>query len=258
MKRDKSFLRHLALKAAHTINALGEGFEVKVKPGRGNFVTDADFASEQVIMDEIRSHFPDDKILSEETANDTTDALKADHIWIIDPIDGTNNFRFGRHYSAISIGYATKGELQEGIVYNFSTQELYQASKGNGAFYNEIQMQTPQIPRIDNISVGIGNSSDPKRTQKHLNILASIEPVPWVSIRGSSALEISEIARGSLNAYIHSCLHPWDVAAAMLIVRESGGVVKNFKGEEATFLSPDIIAGYKDVVDQLLPYIHES
>lgn len=253
-KRDLPFLKHLFQQASDGIRSLGDTFEVQTKPGRGNYVTEADFLSEKILKEEIGRAFPHDRILSEETASETEGALEEKYVWVIDPIDGTNNFRFGRNYSCISIGLAHKGEVILGGVYNFYSDDLYHAEKGKGSYYNSTPIHVQEQKDISNITLGTGNSSDPEVTKSELEIITQIEPVPRVYIRGSAALELSEVAAGKMDAYFHSNIHPWDIAAAVVIIREAGGVFKNYTGENATILDSQILAGSSRVVELLLPY----
>lgn len=256
MKRDITFLKHLTTKASEAIRSLGTTYTIKMKSGRSNVVTEADFLSEKTIMDEIKKHFPDHQFLAEESATSIHNPFEVENLWIIDPIDGTNNFRYQRNYSAISIGLAQKGTLVAGIVYNFFTHEMYYAAKDQGAFYNDTQIHVGKKTDISDITIATDNSSNPDITARHLNTLLNIDPVPWVTMKGAAALELSEVAAGKIDIFFHSHIHPWDIAAAMLIVREAGGVVKNFNGEEATFMSSHIIAGHKNIVEKVLPYLN--
>ena len=99
------------------------------KEGRANIVTAADLASEKIIMDAIRANFPLDAILSEETTSTIEDPLQTERLWVIDPIDGTSNFRHERNYSAISIGYIENGEMIMGAVYDPFRDELFTRRK---------------------------------------------------------------------------------------------------------------------------------
>ncbi len=100
------------------------------KEGRANFVTAADLKSEKILMDAIRLYFPEDDILSEETTSTLENPLEASHLWIIDPIDGTNNFRFSRNYSAVSVGYAEKGVVVLAGAYDPFRDEFFLCRKG--------------------------------------------------------------------------------------------------------------------------------
>lgn len=253
MNRDINFLKLLAYNARDAIESLGLHYTIKHKPGRSNVVTEADLLSEKTIMDTVRKHFPNDQFLSEESANSVENPFDIEYLWIIDPIDGTNNFRYQRNYSAISIALAQKGILTDGVVYNFFTDEMYTASQGKGAYYNKTKIHTGQKTDIRDITIATDNSSNPEITARHLNTLLSIEPVPWTTMKGAAALELSEVAAGKIDVFFHSHINSWDIAAAMVIVREAGGVFKNFEGHDASFMDDHIIAGNEALVKKLLP-----
>ena len=110
---------------------------IVVKEGRSNFVTGADLESERILKEAIQTNFPGHSILSEETESDLQNILAIDSLWVIDPIDGTNNFRYERDYSGISVGYVKKGQVQMGMIFNPFRNELFHAVKGKGAFVND-------------------------------------------------------------------------------------------------------------------------
>src|SRR5260221_2413829 len=113
------------------------------KEGRANFVTAGDLASEKAVLEIIKKNFPADTILSEETESNLNrdDLLNLDRLWIIDPIDGTNNFRNQRYYSCVSLGFIEKGIINAGAVYDFYHDEMFYAEKGKGAFLNNQPIQ---------------------------------------------------------------------------------------------------------------------
>ena len=108
------------------------------KKGRGNFVTAGDLASEKAVLKIIKKHFPKDAILSDETQSSLSNSelLNLNRLWVLDPIDGTNNFRNYRHYSCVSLGFVEKGVILAGAVYDFYHDDLFHAQKGKGAYLN--------------------------------------------------------------------------------------------------------------------------
>jgi myo-inositol-1(or 4)-monophosphatase len=222
------------------------------KEGRLNFVTAADLASEKAIIDHIRKEFPDDAILSEETNAELDDPLSVSRLWVIDPIDGTNNFRRQRDYSGVSIGYVEHGETILGAIYNPFRDELFTAQKGKGAFLNGERIYTAQEKELANTEIASDNWYDPAGTRQNLEIIMKLNPVPFIFMKGSAVLLFSEIACGRMDLYFHNFLKPWDNSAGFLLVREAGGVVKDFKGDDVNFLSPQAVAGNTHIVDQFL------
>lgn len=260
MNTRSEVLKHALFAAADAINMHTSTEGIIDKEGISNFVTAADLASEKAIVNLINANFPDDNILSEETTSSFTNdhLLTLDHLWVIDPIDGTNNFRYQRGYSCISIGYAEKGIVKIGGVYNFINKELFFAEEGKGAFVND---KKTGVSSLKNLSSGI-IGTDPYYTseviRRNLQLVLKINPTPLVLMRGAAALEMCDVAAGRLDLYFHTSLNPWDNAAAYLIVQEAGGIVKGLQGNEITFLSPEIVLGNSTVVEQFVQFVKNS
>ncbi len=171
-------------------------------------------------------------------------------MWVIDPIDGTNNFRYQRNFSGISVGYVEKGVVKMGAIYNPFRNELYFAEKDQGAFLNDQKIAVGEQTELSKSVVATGNSYDPAGTRQSLELLLKLNPTPWVLMRGSGVLEMCEVANGRMDLYFHTVHKPWDNAAAFLLIEEAGGVVKGFKGEDISFLSPKVIVGNSALVEQ--------
>lgn len=227
------------------------------KEGRGNYVTAADKASEAIIFTHIRENFPNDTVLSEETASQLTDKqlLTAENLWIIDPIDGTANYQHERKYSSVSIGYAEKGVLTLGVVFDPFRGELFTSEKGKGSFRNGKKLHVGQTKDLPLATLITDNSYDPEMTRLHLETFLKIHPSPWLQMKGSAALELCEVASGQADLFFGFCLHPWDDAAAILCITEAGGIVVNRAGKETNFLSSEIIAGNKTLVNEFIKNI---
>jgi myo-inositol-1(or 4)-monophosphatase len=215
------------------------------KVGHGNFVTDADLASEKLIINLIKENFPSDDILSEETHSTLKNPLSKKGLWVIDPIDGTNNFRYERNYSAVSIAYIEKGVLKIGAIYNPFRDELFFAESGKGACLNNNKMKANKVDDLSNACIATDNSAFSKGTKKNLKMLIKLDPIPMVFVRGSAVLAMCDVACGRLDLYFHTYLKPWDNAAAFLIAKESGLKVCGLKGEEINFMSEEAIVGNK-------------
>lgn len=225
------------------------------KEGRANYVTGADLASEKILMDAIKKNFPKHLILSEETESNIPDILAVEHLWVIDPIDGTSNFRYDRNYSGISVGYVENGDIKLGMVYDPFRGEFYKAEKGLGAFNNDRRIEVGKTNDIYKSTIAFGNSYEPAITKDHVELFLKINPTPWLLVRGSAVLEICDVANGRIDLFYNRKLRPWDNAAAFLIAREAGAVVKNFNGEDANFVSQEAIAGNNYMVENFLKII---
>lgn len=261
----KTLIRQAALTAGKIIKSSDPSEGIVQKEGRGNFVTAADFASEKIIIDLITQYFPEDTILSEETESNIQDLpaarqgiLAVDQLWVIDPIDGTNNFRFGRNYSCVSIGYVEKGIVLLGAVYNPFVDELFFAEKGKGGSVNHKKIAVSRQADIHEAVVATDNSYFPEIGERHLHMLLAIQPTPFIMMKGSAALALCEVAAGKMDLYFHTNIKPWDSAGAYLIVEEAGGSIKSFEGHSTPFTSPEIIVGNETLIHEFLNIINKK
>ncbi|MEK7517809.1 MAG: inositol monophosphatase [Patescibacteria group bacterium] len=223
------------------------------KEGRGNFVTAGDLASEKAVLKIIKKQFPKDAILSEETESNLSNSelLNLSRLWVLDPIDGTNNFRNLRYYSCVSLGFVEKGVILAGAIYDFYHDELFHAELGKGAYLNQ-PISVGKQKDLSQATVATDNSYNPEETKHNLELLLKVNPIPFVLMRGSAALMMCEIASGRTDLFFHTVLRPWDNAAGFLIVEEAGGVVRGLKGENINFLSPTAVIGNKELVKQFV------
>lgn len=229
---------------------------IAMKEGDNNYVTEADLASETHIITTIQKHFPQDSILSEETHKTILDPLDRDHMWIIDPLDGTTNFRFKRNYSSVSIGYAEKGELILGAVYNPFSKELFLAEKGKGAFLNHHLLKINATKDLEKATITTNPFYDQEKTRQNLRYLLMLTPTPWILMRGTASLEMCEVATGKTDLYFHTGLKPWDNAGAFLIAQEAGAKITDLEGEKTNFLTTNAVVGNEILVEEFLKQIH--
>ncbi|MDQ3099169.1 MAG: inositol monophosphatase [bacterium] len=251
----KELIQHAVIKAGEAILKILPSEGVVEKIGRSDLLTAGDLASEKIIMDLIKANYPGDAILSEETTTEITDFLNLPALWVIDPIDGTNNFRYERHYSAISIGYYENGVGLLGAIYNPFRNELFFAEKDHGAYLNKEKIHVGQNKIVEKSVVATDNSAFSEGTARNLKLLLQIEPTPLVLIKGSAVLIMADVACGRVDLYFHTYLKPWDNAAAMILLQEAGAKICGLQGEEITFLSPNAIVGNGILVDQCVRFL---
>jgi len=223
--------------------------------GRLNFVTGADLESERILKEAITKNFPDHSILSEETESSLEDLLSVNYLWVIDPVDGTSNFRYERDYSGISVGLVEKGELKLGFIYNPFRDEFFYAEKGKGSFLNGNTIHVDNKTDLAKATVMSDNSYNPSGTKSNLKMLLKLNPTPWVLMRGSAVLAYADIAAGRADIYAHQFLKPWDNAAGFLIAKEAGAVIKGLKGEDVNFTASSLVVGNEILVKQFLEQI---
>lgn len=257
MQKDKKFICDLAQKAGEIHLTYAEKVSIYKKEGMANLVTDADIESEKYIIETIRKNFPNDNIISEETENNSYEEKAKGSFWVIDPLDGTNNFANKRNFSVCSIAYGEKREILMGAIYNPFSKEMYFAEKGKGSYCNDTKLEMAKLPDDHHMTVATGPSNEHEETKINLETLLKIKPTPHFRAFGASALEIAWIASGKIDVYLHSKFGgPWDFAAAYLIVMEAGGYAVNFKGEPVDFLTKDAIIGHKNFITNIIPQIN--
>lgn len=232
---------NVALSAAREAGAIleryrEEGFEVRNKSAAGegshNLVTAADIASENRIAEIIRASFGDHELLGEEQLRGTLDA---EHLWVIDPLDGTNNFAHGMPHFAVSIAYCHHGKPEVAVVFNPARNDLYTAVIGQGARYNSNSIKVSQEASLGEAIIACGFHYDRgammQRTLDTIGELFRDHRIHGIRRMGTAALDLCGVACGQFGGFFEYYLSPWDFAAGKLIVTEAGGIATTEKGE---------------------------
>lgn len=232
-------------------------FELSTKRNYRDLLTSADLASEKIIIDVIRTSFPADKILSEETEKCD---IHEDSLWVVDPIDGTSNFAAGLPLHCISIAYVEQSKPTIGVVYNTLTGDVFSANKGEGAYLTvqdkKVKISVTDTEELKNALVSFDYSSIDEYRQEMREIAATLPPlVRGIRIIGATALELSWVGAGFLDAYISRGSHPWDVAAGAMIIEEAGGKVTDWQGNPWTLESGQYLATNGKLHQELLSKI---
>lgn len=229
------------------------GVKVSCKDGLQNTVTDADLASEEYITRQIKRRFPEHSILGEEANQDVS--LDEAQLWIIDPLDGTNNYASGIPHYSISIAYCESGVVLAGAVYDPSRDELFYAERGMGAFLNGERITVASRESLAESMVCTGFYYD--RGQMMEETLESIKSLFHMGIRGlrrsgSAALDLAWTAAGRYDAFFEYKLHPWDFAAGILLVEEAGGIGYDIDGSTLNVHSKGAIVASSNVEKEFL------
>lgn len=218
------------------------------KSQRADIVTDADRAAEKLIVDGLRSHFPDSTIVGEEGG---THRGVSSEVWYVDPLDGTTNFAHGYPIFCVSIGYERDGELVAGVVYAPALGELYAAEKGAGARLNDKPLRTSAIGRVGDALVCTGfHPSNFPRNGEYFRVMSSHAQA--VRRDGSAALDLAAVAAGRFDAFWEFDLNPWDVAAGTVLIREAGGEVSSIDGTPFGVRGTSILASNARVHREML------
>lgn len=218
-----------------------------------DFVSEVDKLAEAEIIKELRRAYPDHAILGEESGAIGKGPLQ----WVIDPLDGTHNYLRGIPHFSVSIALLEKGVPMHGVVFDPLRDELFTASKGDGAFLNDRRMR---VSKRENLGGAVIATGFPYRQRAHLNpqldmtraILGQAEDIRR---SGSAALDLAYTAAGRYDGYFEIGLKPWDMAAGVLLVREAGGRYCDFAGRDGIPASGNLIAGNLNVAKAMVDAI---
>jgi myo-inositol-1(or 4)-monophosphatase len=225
--------------------------------GFNDYVTVVDKLAEEEIISVIRKAFPEHTILGEETGVHTGN----DYEWIIDPLDGTTNFIHGFPQFAVSIGVLYKGQIEHGVIYDPLSQDLYTASRGAGAQLNGKRLRMSNLKGFEEALIGSSFPSRDAVEKSKDDFIHTFKKIftqcSDIRMIGSAALNLAYVASGRLDGFWEAHLHPWDIAAGVLMVKEAGGYVSDFQGQNNFLTSGEIVAGNRKVYTELLRILQE-
>jgi myo-inositol-1(or 4)-monophosphatase len=229
-----------------------EKLQISVK-GPGDFVTAADKRSEEIIVENLQKDRPEWGFLGEEGTN-ITGSDKSTR-WIIDPLDGTNNFLHGIPHWCITVALERHGEVIAAVTYDPIRQETFRAEKGQGAFMDRTRLRVSGRKNFDSSQIGldIGGSKTNEAALKQQGEIWTKVSMTGAGVRfyGAMALDMAYVAAGRLDAVVNWRSNPWDVAAGLLLVREAKGIVTDFALKPATPDSGTFLLGNPDMHRQM-------
>jgi len=213
------------------------GFEYK---GDVDLVTEADRASERLIVNRLRSTWPTHDIIGEEgTRDDHGSAFR----WYVDPLDGTTNFAHGYPVFCVSMGLEHDGQLIAGILYDPTRDELFAAEKGSGATLNGKPIHVSTTTTLAESILGTGFPSFKRHKNPNIHFYHQITlRSHGVRRAGSAALDLANVAAGRYDGFWEFNLNPWDTSAGVLLVQEAGGTVTRFDGAPFRIDSRETVA----------------
>jgi myo-inositol-1(or 4)-monophosphatase len=222
--------------------------------GPGDFVSEIDRKAEETIVDTLLGAYPNHGIIAEEGSGATRGNKNSDHIWIIDPLDGTTNFLHGLPTYCVSIALQVEGKLTQGVIYDPSRNDLFTASKGAGAFMNNRRMRVSKTLKLRDALIGTGFPfRDGAKFDEYMTQLRDLMP-KTAGIRRpcSAALDLAYVAAGFYDGFWEMKLNAWDMAAGALLIQEAGGLVTDIDGEDGYLDSGAIVAGTPKIFAELL------
>ena len=236
-----------------------EAVQIESK-GRNDFVTEVDKAAEADIIQTIRRLYPDHAILAEESGASGDN----DVVWIIDPLDGTTNFMHGFPTIAVSIASQIRGRLEHAVVFDPMRQEIFTASRGEGAQVEGRKMRVSKQITLEGalIATGFPYRADSPWLDEYLAMLKSImTKAAGLRRPGAAALDLAYVAAGRCDGFWELGLKPWDTAAGTLLITEAGGRVGTLTGDDYK-LGPHIVGGtpkvFAALASALAPHVTEQ
>ncbi len=228
--------------------------------GRNDFVSDADHAAEQAVIETIHKHYPDHAIRAEESGTQG----ESDYEWIIDPLDGTTNYLHGFPVFCVSVALAHKGRVEHAAVYDPLRQELFSASKGSGALLDGRKIRVSGRTQLSHALIGTGfpyRDSNASLEPYMKMLVAAMEHTSGIRRPGAAALDLCYVAAGRLDAFWETGLMAWDLAAGALIIREAGGIVSGLDGSEDFLDTGHVLCGTPKIYSGLArlfgPHVRE-
>lgn len=218
---------------------------------KNSLVTEVDKMSEEIIINKIKSNFPTHDVFAEESGRHSE---TSDHLWLIDPIDGTTNYAHAYPFFSISIALEVSGVVEVGLVYDPVKDEMFTAERGRGAYLNKEPINVSESHAIEHCHVCTGFMHEiewmVEANIKHFGNF--IRQARAVRRDGSAALDVCYVACGRFDGFWELGLNPWDTAAAVLILKEAGGHVTTFTGGEYTIYMKEILGSNSIVHDQMI------
>lgn len=253
---------NVAIKAARAAGSVINRAALDVEAVRvsqkqiNDFVTEVDTAAEEAIVQTLLGAYPKHGILAEESGQRHGNP-NAEHVWIIDPLDGTTNFIHGFPVYCVSIALAVKGRIEQAVVYDPSRNDLFTATLGRGAFLNDRRIRVSKRTQLHDCLICTGF---PFRKgddwAQYLQIFTELtQKTAGLRRPGAAALDLAYVAAGFSDGFFETGLNIWDVAAGSLLVTEAGGLVGNFTGEADFLEQRECMAAAPRVYGQLVPIL---
>lgn len=211
--------------------------------GVADLVTDADLASQEAVHRVVSKRFPNHAFLGEEHQPKDFSAVEERLTWIVDPLDGTTNYVHGYPQYAVSVALTRGAELLVGVIFDPVTGKCFSAATGQGAWLNGTRLQVSGVTQVSNSLTAVSLPAQVRCDEPDLlDFVAAVQVCQAVRRSGSAALNLAYVACGWLDAFWANRIHPWDVAAGVLLVREAGGVVAGRDGGKFDLWDPHFVS----------------
>lgn len=245
----------IARESGALIAAYGErkiGFELK---GEFDLVTEADRASERLIVERLRAHYPSHSIIAEEGGGGEG---SSEYRWYVDPLDGTTNFAHGFPAFNVTLALERAGELIAGVIFDPLRDEMFRAERGSGAWLNQRRIHVSKTGAIESSLVATGFPSRKRHRNVNVHFYYQLAMLSHgVRRAGSAALDLAYVGCGRLDAFWEFGLNPWDVAAGVLLIEEAGGKCSDMHGGPLRMRGPHMLADNGAVHEEILKLFAE-
>ena len=219
-----------------------------------DLVTEADLASEKLIIERIQSYYPQHGILAEESGEAIlTGGKRSEWKWIVDPLDGTTNYAHSYPFFCVSIALEHAGVIEIGVVYDPVRDEMFAAERGNGATLNGRQIRVSSVEELNSAMLCTGFPYNVRERPNFTRDFANFTMAAQAVRRdGSAAIDLAYVACGRFDGFWEDGLSPWDIAAGILLIDEARGRVSNFDDQPLNLYTPKVLASNGLVHDAML------
>jgi myo-inositol-1(or 4)-monophosphatase len=235
-----------------------ENLQVSIK-GPGDFVTAADKRAEKILFEELSRVRPGYGFLMEEGG--AIEGSDRSHRWHIDPLDGTSNFLHGIPIFGVSLALEREGQIVAGLVYNPASDDLYVAEKGQGAYHNNRRMRVAARRSLPESMIACGIpplAGLARHARFQVELAAVMAKAGNIRRLGAAALDCAMVASGRCDGYWERGINPWDIAAGVILIRESGGFVTDLSGGQDMLAKGEICAGNETIHRLLLDVLKKA
>ncbi|HUS06137.1 MAG TPA: inositol monophosphatase family protein [Bryobacteraceae bacterium] len=228
------------------------GFQLK---GEYDLVTEADRASERLVIERLRTHFPSHGILAEEGGGHES---PSDYRWYVDPLDGTTNFAHGYPIFNVTLALEHQGEVIAGVIFDPTRQEMFAVEKGGGAYLNNRPIRVSTAKTLEDSLLSTGFPSRRRHLGFNIHFYHQLAMLTHgVRRSGAAAIDLAYVACGRLDGFWEFNLNPWDMAAGLLLVSEAGGTCSDMKGGPADLHGGHIVADNRLIHEEILELFGE-
>jgi len=223
--------------------------------GESDLVTEADRASERLVVERLTKHYPTHAIVAEEGGgHESSSGFR----WYVDPLDGTTNFAHSFPCFNVTMALEQQGELIAGVIFDPINEELFTAEKGAGAFLNGNRIHVSKVAKLENALVATGFPSRKRHLSINIHFYHQLGMATHGVRRcGSAAIDLAFVACGRLDAFWEFGLNPWDLAAGRLLVAEAGGKFSGMHGEPHQLRGPDLLVDNGLIHEEILELFSE-